>query len=276
MQIDEDAQLQALWRSLELARRWEEVFSQPTGMWKTKPESDLALDDENSHPYGVSPAAWGALTAAISHLGTLQNSLFSSSNQGHVSVKLHTHGQLTLVRGALENSSLAVWLLEPDMSADRILRRMQADWSERRELGVVADEIGTPMPESREAYEQKASAVLTRSGISPSKLRSRPSYGEIVKKAGEMVAGDSKLAFVLWKACSAVAHGELRGVVAYLSHVEHKNEASETDYPVRRVETSVPILVSGAMLAVRTTKAALRLYAQRSGAEQDSDLAKLA
>ena len=62
------------------------------------------------------------------------DSLFQHAGPDTVQVKVHTHGQLTLVRGALENASLALWLLEDDQLAERIVRRMQEEWDEIRQL----------------------------------------------------------------------------------------------------------------------------------------------
>ena len=177
--------------------------------------------------------------------------------------QLHTHGQFTLVRGALENASMALWLLEPDKSAERILRRMQEDWNERRELDTVRKETNIPASKTPEEYKREAVALLTRVGANPSQLKQWPGYGEVVKSAGAKLPTGSKTAFIIWKACSALAHGELRGIAAYLDL--KPIDPSTPNAQVHQVTTSVLLLTRGATTAIAAVGAALNLYSQRSG-----------
>ncbi len=238
-------------------------MGQATGTWQATVGSDLAADDELSHPYDMSLASWAAIVAAVSHLGTLRDSLFHRVGPNEVKVWLHTHGQLTLVRGALENASMALWLLESDISVERILRRIQEDWVERRELNVVREEINIPGSKSMQEYEREVSDLLVRIGADPVRLKKRPGYGAIVKIAGAHVPTGSQTAFVLWKACSAIAHGELRGMIAYLS--KQQLGSPSPGMQLHQITTSVELLVVGGMTAIASTKAALALYAKRSG-----------
>jgi hypothetical protein len=51
-------------------------------------------------------------------------------------------------------------------------------------------------------------------GGDPARLKKRPGYGEIEKLVGAMQPTGSTTAFALWKACSSIAHGEVRGLIA--------------------------------------------------------------
>jgi hypothetical protein len=104
------------------------------------------------------------MIATVSHLGTLRDSLFHQSGPNQIRAKLHTHGQLTLVRGALENASMVLWLLGSENSVERILRRIQKGWSERRELNVVREKIDSPSSRSMREYEEDVSSLLSRIG----------------------------------------------------------------------------------------------------------------
>ena len=138
MTPEEDKYVRHLGRALGKVTNWENtVMGSASDAWKASPGSELATDDQVAHPYTVSSASWSAITAAVSHLGTLRDSLFREARPGVFRVQLHTHGQLTLVRGALENASLAYWLLESDQSEERITRRLQEDWEEARQLDTV-------------------------------------------------------------------------------------------------------------------------------------------
>jgi hypothetical protein len=98
---------------------WEQVIDQPAGPWRVETGSDLAGDDTASHPYQVSGAARTAISAAVSHAGCLRDALCVWTGTDRVTARLHTYGQLALVRGALENASRAAWLLAPDDRATR-------------------------------------------------------------------------------------------------------------------------------------------------------------
>jgi hypothetical protein len=111
-------------------------------------------------------------------------------------------------------------------------------------------------------YEREVSDLLARVGADPTKLKKRPGYGAIVKAAGAHVPTGPRTAFVLWKACSAIAHGELRGMIAYLSHQEVGSPSPDTQ--LYQITMSVDLLVVGGMAATASTKAALALYSTRS------------
>ena len=218
---EEDATLRRLAQALEDAGRWErDVIGNRSGGWQAAPGSELEADDKRAHPFTVSSASWSAITAAVSHLGTLRDSVFWSTAPAQVHARIHTHGQLTLVRGALENASLAFWLLEDDQSEERIFRRMQEDWEEVRQLEVVRAELGSLSVKTMTERETEMTNLLVDIGCDPTRLKKRPSYGEIVKLAGASQPTGAKTAFVIWKACSSIAHGELRGLIAYLENAK--------------------------------------------------------
>ena len=76
--VDDDRQLRSLLSIFSIVSEWEAMSggSSPSGAWHLEDDSDLAIEDKTAHPYGVSHAAWAAMTAAVSHLGCLQDSLF--------------------------------------------------------------------------------------------------------------------------------------------------------------------------------------------------------
>lgn len=262
---DEELYLRQLGNALEAVTRWEAtVTGDRAGSWQTAPGSELEIDDKLAQPFGVSLAPWSAITAAISHLGVLRDSLFQVTGPAKVHAQVHTHGQLTLIRGSLENASLTFWLLEDDRSVERIVRRIQEDWEEIRQLEVVRSETGTPSEKTMADREKEMTDLLRKVGGDPARLKKRPGYGEIVKLAGAMQPTGSTTAFVLWKACSSIAHGEVRGLIAYL-----KNTTVGSSIPpgmeLNQITGNIALLTMGCMIAIGTTREALRLYEKRSG-----------
>jgi hypothetical protein len=261
---EEEAQIRQIGQALETVSRWEDpVTGIQAGSWQVAAGSELETDDRLAHPYTVSAAAWSASTAAVDHLGTLRDSLFQHTGPDTVQVKIHTHGQLTLIRGALENASLALWLLEDDQLAERIVRRMQEEWDEIRQLEIVRSEAGSPSGKTMEAREKELTALLAKVGGDTTKLKKRPGYGDIVKLAGASQSLGAMAAFVTWKACSSIAHGELRGQLAYLT-----NTPAGTPKPgmqLNSITGNIKLMNFGCMIAIGTTREALRLYEKRSG-----------
>jgi hypothetical protein len=261
---EEDEMVRQLGQALETVSRWErDVTGSQVGGWQTAPGSELETDDRLAYPFTVSAAPWSAITAAVSHLGALRDSIFRPNGPAKVHAQVHTHGQLSLVRGALENASLAFWLLEDDHSAERIVRRMQEDWEEVRQLEVVRAQVGSPSEKTMADREKEITDLLVKAGGDPARLKKRPGYGEIVKLVGASQPTGARTAFVIWKACSSIAHGELRGLIAYLKHTTVGSSAPGMQ--LNRVTGNIELMSIGSMIAIGTTREALRLYERRSG-----------
>ena len=144
---DEEHQLRQLGEALEVVQEWESLTETVPAHGRPKPTAISPRTIAYQHPINVSPAAWSAITAAISHLGCLRDSLFHHQGPDHVQARIHTHGQLTLTRGALENSSIAAWLLSPETK-----RRADSIRGESKPTGRRSDSLtrfGKP-PEHRQ------------------------------------------------------------------------------------------------------------------------------
>jgi hypothetical protein len=264
MASEEDDQLRQLNDALGPVVDWEtHVVGDEDGGWKATDGSELAIDDKAAHPFTVSPASWSAIIAAVSHLGALRDSLFHSTGSAKVHVRIHTHGQFSLIRGALENASLAYWLLEPDQSVERITRRIQEDWDEVKQVEAVKVLVGAPTSKTMAQREREYCDLLVRVGGDPLLLKKRPGYGDIVRTVGATQRSGEKAAFFLWKACSSIAHGEFRGQLAYLS-TEQVGPAGR-GLVLAQTTGNVQLMITGTLAACETTREAMKLYARRSG-----------
>jgi hypothetical protein len=280
---EEDEQLRTLGAALGVLDVWESRTGTLSGSWKTQAGSELAEDDRFADPYHISSAAWSAITAGVSHLCCLRDSLFHPTGPNELRVAIHTHGQLTLIRGALENASTAVWLLEADDRAERVLRRLPTDWDERRELDRTRNEVrvesksrslekgdGEESPPSKTMAEHLTalSEIADRAGADKSKVRDRPGYGQIVKAAGAHLPGGAGLAFIVWKACSAIAHGETRGAINYLP-----KEILGSPTPgvaLAKLSGNVQLMSAGGLMAIGTMRKAFEMYAKLAAVPVES------
>lgn len=232
----------------------------PTGSlrdaWTTKEGSELAEDDALAKPYTLSPAIWAAATAAVSHLACLRDAL--SRVRDAQDERVYAHGHIALARGAIENASLAFWLLEPEDSAQRILRRLQADWRARQRAA-----LRLPPSTTMDDRFVRLSAVADTVRVDPGRIRQGPSEAEIVRSAGKHQIGGPDLATFIWTACGAAAHGQSRDPSAHLP--EDVPDTASPDRRVYRPKGNLGLLVDGGLLAVGITRAALDLYARRAG-----------
>ena len=265
MNADEELRLREIADDLERASEWHDLWGgeRPSESTRVRAGSDLDLDDKAAHPYQVSHAAWAAMVAAVNHLLCLRESLVVQKDETNLKMRLHTHGQCTLMRGALENASSAVWLLESDDHQQRILRRLQQARAEMADLDKVREMTGQPPPRSTAVRLGELADLARSAGIDPRDIRQKTQYGTIVGAAGKHVLSDADAAVVLWKICSALAHGETTGMLAYLD-MRVVAQASP-GVALAGVTANVSLIRAGVGTAVRTTQLAHDLYARRAG-----------
>jgi hypothetical protein len=92
--------------------------TQDKGAFAIEPGSDLAADDDKSHPYRVSHSARGFINAGVDHMHSLRVLILDAKI-------LHAASDWTLLRGALEHLAIAFWVLNPVTRSIRIERALQ-------------------------------------------------------------------------------------------------------------------------------------------------------
>jgi len=257
---DEDRLYRTLGDALGVASEWEDLAGSPAGPPRPEEGSDLAADDVRAHPYQVSHAAWQAFLASVSHLGCLRDSLFEWDGPGKVTVRVHTHGQFSLVRGALENASRAIWLLESGDGDERVLRRLRLEWAEVNAQAEVREIVGQPGRPMADRFDE-LSAMVRPTGIDPAAIRRKPGYATMVKAAGALLPAGSAMHVLIWRMCSALAHGDVRATVGYTA----RNVGPEVSPGVPQVQVTgnVPLLANGALIAIEAARLALGMYRRR-------------
>ncbi len=254
----EARQLREIAEALHKARQWDDLFAGPSDWTQVIPGSDLSGDDRATSPYQVSQAA------AVSHLQGLREILGVPKDPADFEMLLHTHAEFTLARGAFENASGVVWLLESDDRQERVLRRLRQVWAEMKDLDKVRELADLPAPRPRAERLAELEALAQAASISPRALSERPGYATAVRAAGKYILRrDPDTAEVIWKACSSIAHGETLGLYAYSAR-DVVGEVSP-GVGLMRLTASVPLLRAAVMAAVATMPVARRLYARRAG-----------
>jgi hypothetical protein len=171
----------------------------------------------------------------------LRDSMLVPDGPSHFTARLHLYAQPSLLRGALE------------------------EWSEVRDLETTRTLAGSqPSDKDMGEHFEELSDLARAAGVEPAEIKQRPGYGKIVEDAADRIgAPDPKAVAAVWKACSSLAHGDLRGVLAHLpKDVQH----SDTPGMVfSRSAPNVDLMATVTVMAVGTTRRAFDLFRRRAG-----------
>lgn len=168
--------------------------------------SSLAGDDRATDPYYMSAAVLSLMTSAVDNFHAVHALIISARI-------IHTSAPFTLLRAALENASVAVYLLAPTSRPERVERRLRLLWAEWVDAENAREAMGQGDPARHEKRRQKVMAVGRAARLSESamgRLTARPeAYAKIVGGAGREAFGESagRLAVVAWMLNSGIAHG---------------------------------------------------------------------
>lgn len=185
------------------------------------PGSLLAKDDQVTNPYCISHAAVGALVSAVDHMDALRTLV----EDAHV---VHARAPLTLLRGSLENASIAVWLLAPENRKERVRRRLRWQWEDEK-YGVDAARLIDRSPgltlEERRAKIESVARVCDLDDDDVGRLFKKGkgvSFGWVVKTAGDEARGGpgGETAKFVWMGASGIAHVQNWAVLSLLERVE--------------------------------------------------------
>lgn len=253
MNDEERADFQRLAESLEVVDDWAERISVDGDRPAVAARSPLAGDDRRSAPYGVSWGVWHSLSHAVDHLHCLRDVLLDAQ-------MLHIYAPYTLLRGAVENAAAAAWVLAPASRDARVTRRLRLAAVDMRNGTAAAQLIGATPPRALDDRLQDLRDLARRDGLEEKEVVRQVSYAEIVRTVGEELPGTANLPLLIWKACSAVAHGDLWATV----NVTELERLDEVEGMVgNRVSASVRTLSFMAALTVRLTETAWSLYDRR-------------
>jgi hypothetical protein len=97
---------------------------------------------------------------AVDHLSTLRAANVGCGQHETLTLHLHLAGQFTLMRAMIENASAVLWLLNPPLRTDRVLRRLQLAAGDIRNNEAVRDLIN-----SRERHATVAEVHLQRDNV---------------------------------------------------------------------------------------------------------------
>lgn len=218
--------------------------------------SSLGADDVATRPWQMSHAVVGALVSATDHLDTLRTLILDAH-------RLHARAPYTLLRAALENAAIAVWLLASANRNDRILRRLRLQWADEHDrvqaLNIMQAGRDDRLADTRAELQQIArDRGLTNDQVSA--VAARPfSWGSMVETAGDAAATTSgRDARWSWAVCSGIAHAKSWAALSILERTEHR--VTDDDVVHLEFRASKTAVVAIAQVAALMTAEGWRLF----------------
>ncbi|MEU3420087.1 hypothetical protein AB0F39_16340 [Streptomyces murinus] len=264
----EEQYLRQTLRNLDGARQYEDQVQADSGGWSVSPGSSLAGDDAKTHPYQVSHNVWQALTVAVDHLHCFRRSLAEEVKEGEIALTLHTHSQYSLLRGAMENSARAVWMLGPASRLLRVERRLALQAKDHKDsdkmnalLKRVPNRTLTERMDQLVRLMQKADPTISDDAEALKRLRSGAQPTDIVRAAGDLAVMGADEANLVWSACSSLAHGDVHGT---LSILEREVVRTEGGTSLTRLSSDPKILFWATDRTIGMLHLGFRLFQERS------------
>ncbi|WNV84715.1 hypothetical protein [Umezawaea sp. Da 62-37] len=180
------------------------------------PTSSLASDDKALGDLATSSTVTSMLLAAADHLDALRSMLFEAK-------VLYIRAPYTLLRCALENASVAVWLLAPSNRDERIIRRLRWEWANIVDQYAAFELIKHTPVRSKDDRRMHLLALARTRGLSDDQVSAIAGrtigFGQIVDLAAEENALlDKATNRVLWSMCSGISHGRQWPVLPLSEH----------------------------------------------------------
>jgi hypothetical protein len=179
--------------------------------------SRLRADDALTDPYRLSHQVVLALISAVDHFEAL---LLLVQDAGVMPAR----APFTLLRAALENASIAVWLLAPDDRKLRVLRLLRLMWTDGEDNVQAWESVAVQPPLSREERKNNLQEMARAAELSTqqvSQVATLLRWTTIVKGAGD---GAQELtgerALLAWRVSSGVAHARPWAALSILDRVE--------------------------------------------------------
>jgi len=161
------------------------------------PGSLLHIADAMTEPHQVSHLIGFLLHTAVDHLHALKSLMADAKAQ-------HTFAPYTLIRGAIEAASTALWIVQDDDPRQVTHRALTLEYmnlgDQRRAVRTVDPDAGYD-----EERLSRLREVLTRNDLTIQKVKNGPTVTRIISEAASHF--DIPTSRLTWQMCSAAAHG---------------------------------------------------------------------
>lgn len=214
----------------DVVARWSEEY--PPAI-----QTGSASDDDRVLAPGweASTAAWDAWLGAVDHLEALGDLLEK------VRV-VHTFAPWSLLRNAMENSSLSIWLLQPDSAEERLTRRLRVAWADWGDVVEVQKRLAPENTgDAASAFRDGIKTLAREHDLDLSVVCGRWSWATVIREAATAAdIATPTSAEYMWRLCSGFAHAREWARLAWLN--------VETTKPDADGQVGVDLSVEGSRL----------------------------
>lgn len=271
MTTTEDQHLRLLLRLLDGIKQYEPLVEDRSQGISVERGSSLWADDAKTFPHNLSHGVQHALGVSVDHLQCLRSTVRQFDRNGRPTNVIHMNAQYSLARGALESAARALWLVDPSNRLERVTRRLRMAYKELGDSHSVRELLDAPTARTLVERQDDLLGLLVAAGTPEEKalrvLKQGPGYGDILNDVGSRlrVGASPELGPVvckgIWKACSALAHGDHLGAVNFLDR-----EELESDGRVALVSFtgSIPLLAQATFVTVKILERSFEVFSQRA------------
>lgn len=227
-----------------------------THVGDVQPGSELAADTALSSKWRVGESAASAWSTSVDNLDAVKH-MFETV--------VHPFAPYSLLRVAVENAAMSVWLLAPDDQGERITRRLRLAWWEIAEVETVMTLIGIMPPgKTPDEQRQQVKDVCRDAGLDQSVVCGRFAWQDVVTNAATSVAIDPPyLVEFIWRLCSGFAHGRDWARLAWLRREQTITSATDDGLISVAMTSDTDQMTAPVFATHQLLKAAARLYDQR-------------
>ncbi len=206
----------------DVVARWSEEHP-PT----IQPGSSADGDRNRCPSWDPFTAAWDAWQGAVDHLEALGDLVERSRT-------LYTFAPWSLLRVAIENAALAIWLLQPEDTDDRLQRRLRVAWGDWGDAATAERCLGRHEDGWGADHRNRIKETGRQLDLDLSFICGKSSWVGVVREAatiGQIATPESTE--MMWRLCSGFAHAREWSRIAWLDL-----EVSSPD-PAGRVDVAM-------------------------------------
>jgi hypothetical protein len=216
--------------------------------------SSLFGDDQKSNPYCVSHAVRMCLVGGVDHLHAAKSLVLDLQ-------VLHASAVYSLVRGSLENLSVAFWILHPTQRNDRIERTLRWHARNFHDQRLALEPIGLADAASQGDKLAKLDAIATPRGISTTSVHHGFRSSSVVSYVETHSPESNPL--LPWQLCSGFAHGRPWAVLGMSEQEQY--ETAEPGVLNLKLTSDLSRVLFPTLSAFRLMISVVKLLQQRSG-----------
>lgn len=172
---------------------------------------------------------------------------------------LHPAVPFTIVRAAIENASIAVWLLAPARRGERAMRRLRLAWQDAKDGNRAGEEIDSPadLPTTQQRLNRLGTAITGDTNYTHT---NGVTTTNIVQAADAQM--DRTHVLTAWRVCAGFSHGRLWATLSVLDRTVVLSD-DEPDVLHAYVTNTLPKLYWAVSTAWRVLTHAQQLYDTR-------------